>query len=268
VIGLIAAGCVMGTFSASAFAKPKEKLIFGKFVASTSGKATGKGTVSALTLGPYRFTGELIGEGEYGPICKHIASTSRGEVEEGESETFTQDVKFEHCITYRAAGNDSGGLKEKLSASFTLGITFHSNRSGELGHPEPESATIEEAPVMFKASHSECKVVIPFQHVPLKSGGKLAEEGYEEFEAALYETEEQSLEGKPKAEKEFGEFRDRLNIETAFKKVKSEVPEHNGCLTSKEKEAKHYEEGVIKIDLEKITLKDGNISFVPPEEEE
>jgi len=211
-IGCIVAVCAMGALSAPAFAA-KEKLIFGKFVASTSGATHGVGTVSKLTIGPYKFTGEQLfeekegtrvakknesGEDEFGPLCKSVVA--KGTVEEGESENLAQTLTFNHCVTYRSAGNAANGLKEEVTTTFKLGIEFHSNHSATFGEPGAESATIEEGSVVFKGSKSQCTIEIPAQPVPLSSG---TEKGMEkEFEAALYETEEESLEGKKIAGKD------------------------------------------------------------------
>lgn len=302
-IGLAAAVCALGAFSATAFAKKGEKLIFGKFVASTSGTTRGTGTANKLRIGPYRFTGEELfetverekkhpkepgemetvrvpkknaeGEIEHGPLCKPLIV--KGTVEEGESESITQTIQFPHCVTYRQAGTESGNngpLLEKVTATFSLGIKFRSNHSAETGEPEPKSAELEPGTVVFKGSHSTCKVKILEQDVPLKATEEVAENGEKEFEAALYETEEESLEGKKQAEKKFGPVRDRLAIETEFKHVKATVEETASCTSKKggkENEegefADKFENGVMDLSLEHITLKNGQLSFVPPGEE-
>jgi hypothetical protein len=274
-IGCIVAVCAMGVLSAPAFAK--EKLIFGKFVASTSGKTHGVGSVSKLVIGPYKFTGEEqfeekegkrvpklngSGEVEFGPLCRSVAA--KGTVEEGESESLAQTITFNHCVTYRSAGNAGNGLKELVVATFKLGIEFHSNHSGTFGEPGAESATIEEGSVVFKGSKSQCTVEIPAQAVPLSSG---TEAGMErEFEAALYETEEESLEGKKQQEKHFGPVRDRLSIETEFKHVDAVVAESSKCTGKNGGEERNFPTGTIDMEIPGITLKDGNLSFVPPAE--
>jgi hypothetical protein len=58
-----------------------------------------------------QFTNEK-GETEFGPLCGPLKAT--GTAEEGESESLTLDLAFAHCITYRAAGNTSSGLKERV----------------------------------------------------------------------------------------------------------------------------------------------------------
>jgi hypothetical protein len=275
-IGCIVAVCAMGALSAPAFAA-KEKIIFGKFVASTSGATHGVGTVSKLTIGPYKFTGEQLfeekegtrvakknesGEDEFGPLCKSVVA--KGTVEEGESENLAQTLTFNHCVTYRSAGNAANGLKEEVTTTFKLGIEFHSNHSATFGEPGAESATIEEGSVVFKGSKSQCTIEIPAQPVPLSSG---TEKGMEkEFEAALYETEEESLEGKKSLERTFGPFRDRLNIETEFNHLDAVVAESSKCTSKNGGEERNFPLGSMSIDVPGITLKKGNLSFVPPAE--
>jgi hypothetical protein len=269
LVACAAALCTVGVIATPAFAKaPAEKHVFGKFVASTSGSTSGVGTVSKLQLGPYKFTGEQIeneaGEIEFGPLCKSVKAT--GEAFEGESENLLQIITFSKCVTYRAAGNAAEGLKERVIATFKLGIEFHSNHSATFGEGEIESAEIKKGTVTFKGSHSTCKIEIPAQPVPVKSGTPKGEES--EFESAMYATEEESLEGKKASEKKFGPFRDRLNIETEFKKVKTVVPLTPGCTTKKGGEEKKFGDGVVDLAFEDITLKNGNLSFVPATGEE
>lgn len=294
-IACVAAVCAMGALSAPAFAKPKEKLIFGKFVASREGKTRGKGEITELTLGPYKFTGEIQTEEKtiikevhgkiveekkkvpivvdkqfvYGPICKPLVVT--GTVEEGESETLTQTVKFPHCIAYRNAGKNEagtseGGLLERVVANFSVAFEFHSNHSGTTGEAEPKSATLEEGTVVFKGSKSTCEIEIESQDIPLNATEEADENGEKEFEAALYETEEEELSGNKAEEKKFGPVRDRLDIETEFKKVKTVVPETAACQARKGGEEDEFGNGVIDMHLGPITLANGNLSFVPPAE--
>src|SRR5271168_4286014 len=125
-IGCTVAVCAFGGLSAPAFAKGTgPKAVFGKFVASTTGKTAAKGEVSELRLGPYKFTGEQLfnesnepilngsGEPEFGPICSPLKA--KGAVVEGESESLTQKITFAHCVAYRSAGTGAEGLKERVT---------------------------------------------------------------------------------------------------------------------------------------------------------
>jgi hypothetical protein len=273
-IGCTAAVCAFGAMSAPAFAKElKPQPVFGKFVASTSGKTSATGEVSELRLGPYKFTGEQLfnesnepilngsGEPEFGPICSPLKA--KGAVEAGESESLTQKIAFAHCVAYRSAGTGAEGLKERVTAHFKLGLEFHSNHSATTGEVEESEVTlIPESTVTFTGSHSTCTVEIPSQSVPIKA----EKDPEEEFEAALYETEEESTEGSKTLEKKFGPEHDRLNVETEFSHVKTDVPLGNKCETKKGGEEHKYTNGVIDLELEDITLKGGNLSFVPAPE--
>jgi hypothetical protein len=269
VVGLAVVACVFGAFSATAFAK-KEKLHFGKFVASKAGKVAGNGTVNALTIGPYKMTGEQMtngsGEIEFGPLCKPLRATGTVETP-GESEELVLALNFAHCITYRSAGNVGAGLKERVAVNFKLGIRFLSDHAVETGEAEPSSAELREGTVEFRGSKSQCTITIPSQFVPVKAGSEKAEEGFLEFATAMYETEEESLEGKKIQEKKFGPFRDRLRIEAELNHVETLVKKTATCTNKKAGEEQKFKDGKIDIELEAITLKNGNLSFVPPVEE-
>ena len=268
VVGLAVVACVFGAFSATAFAK-KEKLHFGKFVASKAGKVAGNGTVNALTIGPYKITGEQTtngsGEIEFGPLCKPLRAT--GTANAGESEELVLALNFAHCITYRSAGNVAGGLKERVVVNFKLGVKFLSDHAVESGEAEPRSAELEEGTIEFRGSKSQCTIKIPSQFIPLKAGSEKAEEGFLEFATAMYETEEESLEGKKIQEKKFGPFRDRLRIEAELNHVESLVEKTAACTNKKAGEEQKFKDGKIDIELERITQTNGNLSFVPPVEE-
>ncbi|MGO9489146.1 MAG: hypothetical protein ACLQBB_09000, partial [Solirubrobacteraceae bacterium] len=192
MLALVTGVLTWGLLASPALAA-KEKLVFGKFKATVAGMAKGKGEAGEMTLGPYKFE-----------ECEKELH-SNGAVTLGESETFFQEVKFAKCAATRNAG---GGLKEAVSASFTLGMEFHSNGSLKLG---PTSVT-------FGATNSTCEITIPPQWVP--SASELKGED-KTFESASYSTEEEKLEGG--AEKKFGEFRDRLDIEWELKGINTTV---------------------------------------------
>ena len=118
----------------------------------------------------------------------------------------------------------------------------------------------------FKAKKSYCEVNIPAQFIP----GQAEKKPEKEFEAFSYSTEKEKLEG-PQAKK-FGEFRERLDIEWEFKGLNANVPvtptceykngEEGGKFNPVTKEVE-FGDGKMEGELEEITLKTGNLKFVP-----
>jgi hypothetical protein len=281
-IGVAVAVCVLAAmFAAPSFAAKKEKVpvIFGKFHAkilgqtiseANRGSTKGHASISALRIGPYKFTGEkkfneTTKTLEFGPICQKELK-SKGLVTEEVSDVFGQALYFKNCIGYRKLG---GGLEEEVIASFVLGINFHSNFSAELAEPEVEVKGI--GPMIIKAKRSFCVVTIPEQFIPIQ-----AEEHPErEFESASYTTETEVLEG-GKAKKYEGGVKKNLNIEMLFKKIHANVATSPQCHYSKEgkgaeeeglynpstKEVE-YKNGLLEAELEEITLKKGSVWFEP-----
>ncbi len=263
VLGCAVAALALGALASPAFAV-KEKLVFGKFVASTTGSDKGHGEVGEMKLGPYIFTGKNNGKGSHGPICeKELKST--GEVMAGEHEELEQNIKFSKCIATRKAGS----AEEAVSFHFTLGVEFHSNHSATLGEGASE-AVILPSSIIVKGKKSECTLVIPGQTVPVA-----AERNPEkEFEVASYETEKESTAGERGKEMKFGPFHERLDIEMEFKKIKTElkIEPEKGCTDEKleegskfnpEKDTVEFTNGILEAELEEVTLKNGNLSFVP-----
>jgi len=231
---------LIGVFALGVLAAPalavKEKLVFGKFVATTTNEVKGKGTSGEMTLGPYKFS-----------ECEKELK-SDGSATAGESETFVQEVKFNKCETTRSAGS----LEEPILASFTLPMEFHSNGALKIG------------PTTFKAGNSACEVVMPAQWIPPAAETKGE---YKTFESAVFETEEESLIGQTGLEKKYGPIRKRLHISWALKGVKSTVAltstcQYKGTHLNSAGEAE-YGGGKMEGELEGVTLKDGNISFEP-----
>jgi hypothetical protein len=237
-----AVSLVAGVLALALLAPPamaKTKPVFGKFNASVAGTAKGIGEAGEMTLGPYHFE-----------ECEHELH-SNGMVAMGEQETFFQEVKFSHCETSRTL---PGGLEETMTASFTLGMEFHSNGSFKIG---PSAVT-------FRASDSTCEVTIPAQWVP--SAAETEKGAEKTFENTSYSTEREKVEGGQ--EKKFGEFRERLDVEWEVGGIKSTVkltPEckYHGAHLNGAGEAE-YTNGKMEGELEEITLSGGNLSFVPP----
>jgi hypothetical protein len=231
----------IGVLTCGALASPalavKEKPVFGKFRASVAANAKGIGDAGEMTLGPYKFE-----------ECERELR-SNGMVVLGESETFLQEVKFSKCLAVRNAG---GGLKESVSASFALGMEFHSNGSLKLG---PTSVT-------FGASDSTCEITIPPQWVPAAAETKGEDKT---FENITYTTEQEPLEGGQ--EKKFGEFRERLDIDWELKGITTTVKltptcAYEGTHLNAAGEAE-FSNGKMEGELEEVTLAGGNLSFVP-----
>ncbi|HYB23400.1 MAG TPA: hypothetical protein VED41_06355 [Solirubrobacteraceae bacterium] len=299
--------CAFAAFSAPAFAgrgHEIEKHLFGKFVSSVTNKTKGHGTITAMRLGPYLFTGpELFepyvevenkkhekvkerqpkrnkaGEIEYGPLCKPLSAVqeeedlkaedpqaaedlkSEGHVDAGEHESLAQTLKFNKCYSQRPAGNGGGGIVEPVVASFKLGVEFFSNHSVAFGEPTSE-VKIEGGTVEFKAKASFCRIQIPEQRVPVKSGTEKGEN--EEFESALYATEEESVAGEKAKEKKYGLVHDTLDIEAELSKIKTEVENTAQCFTKKGgPEEKVFINGKLDFEMEGVQVKNGNLSFVP-----
>jgi hypothetical protein len=113
--------------------------------------------------------------------------------------------------------------------------------------------------VTFSATNSTCEVTIPPQWVPAAAETKGE---VKTFEDVSYATEKEKLEGG--AEKKFGEFRERLDVEWEAKGINTVVKlsptcEHEGHTTGEVE----YSGGRMEGELEEITLQSGNLSFVP-----
>jgi len=266
VLGTAVAACALGVLSAPAFGKPPT-IVFGKFVASAAGGTKGHGEVSELRLGPYVFTGKNLGNGSgFGPVCENELKSKGNIAAAGESETFFQNVKFSKCYATRKSGTS----EEAVAFHFELGMEFHSNHSAELGEgDEAEVKITRPSTVKVKGSKSSCEILIPAQTIPIAA----EKNPNKEFEAASYETEEEAVEGKGK-EMKFGPVRKRLDIEMEFKKIVTieQLDPAKGCTNEKleegatfnpENDTVEYRNGVLEAELEEITLKTGNISFVP-----
>jgi hypothetical protein len=236
IVAALASVLTVGVLAAPAFAA-KEKPVFGKFRATiTSGATHGIGEAGEMTLGPYK-----ISECE-----KELASN--GSVTLGESETFFQEVRFHQCTATRQLG---GGLEEQVSASFTLGMEFHSNGSFKIGP----------APVTFGPTNSTCEVTIQPQWVPSIAETK----GERSYEVASYSTEKEKLEGA--LAKKFGEFRERLDIEWEAKGITTTIKltplcKYSGTKKNAAGEAE-FNNGKLEGELEEVTLTGGNLSFIP-----
>ena len=237
MVSLAVAACALMVLSAPAMAL-KKPAVFGKFKASVSGPVKGIGEEEETVLGPYKFE-----ECEKELKAKGMATA-------GESETLPLEVKFKKCVTSRSVGT----LKEKVLVSFTLNMEFHSNNSVKLGP----------ATVTLKASKSACEVTIPPQWIP---AGAETKGDFHEFEAVSYTTEKEKQTSKGGIKK-FGEFRERLEIEWELKgiDVNAKVTpdcKYEGGKENPETHEVEFSNGRMEGFVEEITLKGGNLSFVP-----
>ncbi len=235
IIAALASALAIGVLASPALAL-KEKPVFGKFKATAAGAVKGHGESGEMQLGPYKFE----------ECEKELKST--GSVTMGESETFFQEISFSHCIGTKQL---SGGLEELETTSFKLGLEFHSNGALVIG---PNAVT-------FGVKGSSCEITIPSQSVPVG----FVKHPEKPYEVAAYSTETEKLEGG--LEKKFGEFRERLDIEWELKNIKTTVKLTPKCMysgshlnTAGEAE---YSGGKMAGELEEVTLKTGNLSFVP-----
>jgi hypothetical protein len=209
VAGLVAVVCACGVFAGAAFAKEKEKLFFGEFVASRVGGPidaenpiqvkSKEGDVSELKIGPYSL--------------KECHLNAKSNIDFERSPFYTTTLAFSRCKFIEKL---EGGFEETRSVHFKLGVRFDANRSAEVG--KEGGFEIEKGvDVEFHANGGSCLVKVPQQFVPSKS-----ETVEKEYESAEYETEEEEVEG-AKLKKYPSGFKDSVNIFMEFKKIKSNV---------------------------------------------
>ena len=295
-IGLAVAVCALGAFAAPAFAK--EKLIFGEFEASIHGqnlettpgqlkinKEEGGIEINGLRLGPYTFgrieqvnvykEGKLIherGEQLTEKPCESV-KLAPSSIGKEKSSTLTLTLKFSKCWAVAEAG---GGAGEERPVSFTLGLAFHSNFSGEVGKEGP-SLEIEKGFVAFKGALKKCPVEIPNQTIPSKDN---FERSYEEHEIVEYEDESfepEHIETSKKLKELYptGE-KEVLNIlfsEEHFRHIKSYYPHSGTCISThakpkinEEPESPYkgmleFTNGLLNGSIEYLEVKNGNLKF-------
>jgi hypothetical protein len=302
VLGLAAAVCAFGALTAPAFAK--EKLVFGKFVASIVGKTISKATpaavvenredeaeVTGLTIGPYRFgVVNEKAEANYEEPCEKAPKVT-GKVFEESSQSLLTEVDFRQCVS----SNPDGTVDPWRATSFKLAIRFQANESAELGTTEGGLEILESPVQKIKGVASQCLVEVPQQFVP--GAAEKKEEKF--YEAAEYTPESEEVENWEKSKKLKEEFptgiQDRLEIETTekFKGIRSLVDTaptgkpNKGCpvkkgeentkvITEKEIEVEgkmvpnpyylwtEFTNGKIQMNAEGLEIKGGQLTFEPP----
>jgi hypothetical protein len=293
VLGLAVAVCAFGALAVPAFAKGKEKLVFGNFAASVfGGKITptepativenkeDEAEVTGLELGIFKF-GVLNSEKkpEYEEPCEKAPKVN-GEIENEVSSTLLLEVHFKECVTSSTKAGSVSGKK----SSFKLAFRFKANESAEIGKSENGIEIAETAVVLVKGE-SQCVVEIPAQTVPAKAAGN--EEKF--WEGAEYTPEKEepveNWELRKKLKEQYpGDFKNRLEIETTekFKGIVSYVHpfetkskicapakgEESGKLITEEGNPRkgdvEYTDGKVFLNAEGLEIKGGQLTFEPP----
>jgi hypothetical protein len=293
VLGLAVAVCAFGALAVPAFAKGKEKLVFGNFAASAVGRTItpsdpaaivenkeDEAEVTGLELGIFKF-GVLNSEKkpEYEEPCEKAPKVN-GEIENEVSSTLLLEVHFKECVTSSTKAGSVSGKK----SSFKLAFRFKANESAEIGKSENGIEIAETAVVLVKGE-SQCVVEIPAQTVPAKAAGN--EEKF--WEGAEYTPEKEepveNWELRKKLREQYpGDFKNRLEIETTekFKGIVSYVHpfetkskicapakgEESGKLITEEGNPRkgdvEYTDGKVFLNAEGLEIKGGQLTFEPP----
>jgi hypothetical protein len=293
VLGLAVAVCAFGALAVPAFAKGKEKLVFGNFAASAVGRTItpsdpapivenkeDEAEVTGLELGIFKF-GVLNSEKkpEYEEPCEKAPKVN-GAIENEVSSTLLLEVHFKECVTSSTKAGSVSGKK----SSFKLAFRFKANESAEIGKSENGIEIAETAVVLIKGE-SQCVVEIPAQTVPAKAAGN--EEKF--WEGAEYTPEKEepveNWELRKKLREQYpGDFKNRLEIETTekFKGIVSYVHpfetkskicapakgEESGKLITEEGNPRkgdvEYTDGKVFMNVEGLEIKGGQLTFEPP----
>jgi hypothetical protein len=294
VLGLAVAVCAFGALSVPAFAKGKEKLVFGNFAASIVGRTItpsdpapivenkeDEAEVTGLELGIFKFgvVEKPDNKPNYEEPCEKAPKVT-GSIENEVSSSLFLEVHFKNCVTSSTKAGSVSGKK----TSFKLAFRFKANESAEIGKPENGIEIAETAVVLVKGE-SQCVVEIPAQTVPAK-----ASENEEKFwEGAEYTPEKEApvenYELRKKLREQYpGDFKNRLEIETTekFKGIVSYVHpfetksklclpakgEESGKLVTEEGNPRkgdiEYTDGKIFLNAEGLEVKGGQLTFEPP----
>ncbi|HYM55837.1 MAG TPA: hypothetical protein VES97_10770, partial [Solirubrobacteraceae bacterium] len=160
------------------------------------------------------------------------------------------------------------GTEEVKLKSFAIDFEFHSNKAAVIGEGEGEIKIKKDSTLSIPVGKGACTVVIPEQTIPEKAERKPELE----YEAASYTTEFEPA----KIKKFPSGFQEKLNIEMEFKKVESWVKPAPGCapggVVNEVPETPGfgyvvYGNGTMELELEEITIKNGNVGFEPKKEE-
>src|SRR5271157_5939015 len=196
VLGLAVAVCAFGALAGPAFAKEKEKLVFGNFVASIVGQTISPSSPAAVVQNKEdeaELTGLQLGIFKFGVIEKPAnkpnyeepcekAPKVTGTVTNEVSSSLLTEIHFKDCVTSRPGSGVVSGRRN----NFKLAIRFKANESAELGNAQGGIEIVKSAIVIVKGE-SQCVVEIPSQTVP----GKAAQKEEKFWEGAEYTPEKE-----------------------------------------------------------------------------
>jgi hypothetical protein len=298
-IGLaVVAICALGALAAPAFAK--EKIVFGEFQASVTGKNLETESVplgifhedlptpsiEGLQIGPYKFgpvirSGPNAGKIDESHPCK-VAPKLAGkfQAEPGKvnkSDSLLITLKFRKCITRSEAGT----LVHEKTTNFALSFRLEQNFSAEVG-TSASGIEIEPTTVSFKGGVNQCPVIIPRQTLPGKDN---AEHEYEEI--VSFSNESEPVENWEKSKKLKALYpnglKERLFVEfeEKFKGINAFVKQEGACTNKKGEENPkideegpegpykgeftgylEYPNGHIFGEIEGLEIRGGELSFV------
>jgi hypothetical protein len=251
VIGIAMAAIALAS-AGPAFAKKEvEKHFFGEFTAFKAGQVISPTSpLVAKGLGDieeFRLAGVKI-------ECAALSGTAEAFAERSTSLKVT--LGFKKCTHEDHQGNAIS--HPHVTFKQPLVLNFHANGSARV-------VTIEENEAEVKIKPAHCKYHIPEQEIPLGAENK----PNNEFEDAEYSTETESIETKGGLKKFPSGVRERLEIDMAFKAIKTTFkPEGPQCEYVKGEEAKfNPEKGIVETtsrfeaEIEEITAKGGSIGF-------
>jgi hypothetical protein len=277
-MGFAAVVCAFGVLTATASAKkPVKEVTFGKFTASIEGQ-----TISPSTPAGTKAKGAVV-EGEVpgvalagsGLVIEACPLKAKGQVDSESSETLLQVVSFDKCKGEAFFGENKKQIEKYKVPNFSIAIEFHSNKSGVIGESESSEVKIVSKSTIVipvRSKHIGCEVTIPEQTIPTRAVTRPAAE----YESAYYETEDEAVEGKKGLERFPSGFQEKLNVETEFSKVETWVKPSESCEYIEGEEGAYdntvgtpaygyvvYSRGILNLELEDITIKNGNIGFAP-----
>jgi hypothetical protein len=190
---------IAGVLAVAALAVSAAPALAHEFI-STGGVTKGKGEEQVFRLGPFKIE------------CAK-ASTSKGSMTAGSSQTLFASMKPQKCATEAKIGGNPIFLHTRFLTP--LAIEYHANGFVEIGSEGEEiegNATLKGGSVEMKISTIKCILTLPEQTLPHAAEKKPENE----FEAATYSNEEEE-----KGKRKF----DKLSIFNEFKGIHFEYGE-------------------------------------------